>query len=133
MTPVCTLKYRRFALRAMLPVITLRPICALPSPPSRQQAMPPVVNVLEEDRATEIGNMYKHFGKGRACGFGDILADRQTDGRTTHHNTSQPLARAKCPAGSDEVILDRNQGNSRITELNTRRSVPYNRRTISPL
>ena len=42
------------------------------------------------------------FGKDRACGSGDILADRQTDRQTdtqahryTHHNTSQPLPRAK--------------------------------------
>jgi len=30
----------------------------------------------EEDRATDIGNMYKKYGKDRACGSGDILADR---------------------------------------------------------
>ena len=34
----------------------------------------------------------------RACGSGDNLADRQTDRHTdrhSHHNTSQPLPRAK--------------------------------------
>jgi len=48
----------------------------------------------EEYRATAIGNMHKKFGKDRACGSGDILSDRHTD-RRTHHNTSQPLSRAK--------------------------------------
>jgi len=35
----------------------------------------------EEDRCTPIGNMDMHrkIGKDRACGFGDILADRQSD------------------------------------------------------
>jgi len=36
----------------------------------------------EEDRATDIGNMLKKFSKDRACGSGDILADRQTDTQT---------------------------------------------------
>jgi len=60
--------------------------------------MQPIVNMLEEDRATDIGNMHKKFGKDRTCGSGDILADRQTDRHTdrhTHYNTSQPLLRAK--------------------------------------
>ena len=38
------------------------------------------------------------FGKDRACDVAEILADRQTDRQTdkhTHHNTSQPLPRAK--------------------------------------
>jgi len=34
-----------------------------------------------EDRATDTGNMHK-TGKDRACGSGDILADRRTDGQT---------------------------------------------------
>jgi len=36
--------------------------------------MRPIVNVSEEDRGTDAGNMHKN----RACGPGDILADRQT-------------------------------------------------------
>jgi len=32
----------------------------------------------EEDRATDIGNMHKKFGKDCACGSGDILMDTQT-------------------------------------------------------
>ena len=44
--------------------------------------MRPIVNMPEEDRATDIGNMYKNFGKVRACGSGDILADRETDRQT---------------------------------------------------
>jgi len=53
--------------------------------------MRPIVNVPEEDRATDIGNIHRHFGKDRACGSGDILADRQTD-RQTH--SSQYFATA---------------------------------------
>jgi len=47
----------------------------------------------EGDQATDIGNMHKNLVK-IARGLGDILADRQTD-RRTHHNTLQPLSRAK--------------------------------------
>jgi len=36
----------------------------------------------EEDRATAIGNKHKTFSKDRACGSGDMLADRQTDAQT---------------------------------------------------
>jgi len=44
--------------------------------------MRPIVNVPKGDRAIDTGNMYKKFDKDRACGSGDILADRQTDTRT---------------------------------------------------
>jgi len=44
--------------------------------------MRPIVNMPEEDRATDIGNMHKKFGKDRMPGSGDILADRQTDRQT---------------------------------------------------
>lgn len=37
-----------------------------------------IANTTEEDRATVISNMHKMFGKVRACGSVDILADRQT-------------------------------------------------------
>jgi len=60
--------------------------------------MRPIVNMPEEDRATDIGNMHKKFGKDRMPGSGDILADRQTDRQTdrhTYHNSSQPLPRTK--------------------------------------
>jgi len=40
------------------------------------------VTLPDEDRATDIGNMHKKFGKDRACGSGDILLDRQTDTQT---------------------------------------------------
>jgi len=54
--------------------------------------MRPIVNVLEEDRATAIGNMHKNLiAKDRAWGPGDILSDRQTQ-RQTH--TSQYFATA---------------------------------------
>jgi len=36
----------------------------------------------EEDHATAIDNIYKKFGKDRACCSGDILVDRQTDTQT---------------------------------------------------
>jgi len=65
--------------------------------------MRPIVNMSEKDRATDTGNMRKKFGKDRACGSGDILADRQTQRQTdihTHHNTSQPLPRAKYQRGN---------------------------------
>jgi len=44
--------------------------------------MRPIINMPEEDRDTDIGNMHKKFGKDHACGSGDILADRQTDTQT---------------------------------------------------
>jgi len=77
--------------------------CALPSPfladngfsmgpdngfsmgkktPSRRQAMRPIVNMPEEDRATDISNMHKNLVKIARC-FGDISrTDRQTDTQT---------------------------------------------------
>ena len=60
--------------------------------------MRPIVNLPEHDRAADMGNMHKKFGKYRACSSGDIVSDRQTDRHTdrrTHHNTSQPLPLAK--------------------------------------
>jgi len=43
-----------------------------------------------------IGNMHKKIGKDRSCGSEDILTHRQTHTyRRSHHNTSQPLPRAK--------------------------------------
>jgi len=63
----------------------LLPRCALPSTfsadnafsvgkktPSRRYAMRPIVNMLEEDRATDTRNMHKKFGTDGACGSGDI-------------------------------------------------------------
>jgi len=47
------------------------------------QAMRPIVNIPEKDRATDIANMHKRFGKDRACGSEDILSDRETH-RQTH-------------------------------------------------
>ena len=58
--------------------------------------MRPVVNVPEEDRARDIGNMHEKFGKDRACVSGDILADRQT-----HRQTYSSQYFATAPA--DEV------------------------------
>jgi len=43
--------------------------------------MRPIVN-MPEDQTTDIGNMHKKFGKDRACGSGDIVADGQTDRQT---------------------------------------------------
>ena len=40
------------------------------------------VTLPEEDRAMAISNMHRKNGKDRACGSGDILADRQTDRQT---------------------------------------------------
>jgi len=55
--------------------------------------MRPIVN-MSEDRATDIGNMHKKFGKDCLCGSGDIVVDRQADTHT-HHNTLQPLSQVK--------------------------------------
>jgi len=54
----------------------------------------PIINVPEEDRATDIGNMHKKFGKGHACGSRDILADSQT-----HRQTYSSQYFATAPAG----------------------------------
>jgi len=62
--------------------------------------MRPLVNVTEEDRGTDTGCMHKN-GKDRACGSGDILADRQTH-RQTHRQTYSSQYFATAPAG--EVI-----------------------------
>jgi len=59
------------------------------------------VTLPEEDRATDIGNRHRQTRRDRACGSGDILADRQTNTYTerhTHHNTSLPLPRSKLRA-----------------------------------
>jgi len=56
--------------------------------------MRPIVNVPEEDRATDIGNMHEKFGNGRACESGGMLADGETHRQTY---SSQYLATA--PAG----------------------------------
>jgi len=41
-----------------------------------------MVNMLEEDQATDNDNMHKKFGKDHACGSKDILADKQTHRQT---------------------------------------------------
>ena len=60
--------------------------------------MRPIVNVPEEDRATDMGNIHKKLGKDRACGSVDILSDRQTD----THTQTYSLQYFAAPAG--EVI-----------------------------
>jgi len=45
--------------------------------------MRPIVNMSEEDRATDTGNMHKNLVKiARVHGSGDILAGGQTDRQT---------------------------------------------------
>jgi len=61
--------------------------------------MRPIVNMPEEDQATDICIMHKKFGKCRACGCGGILADRQT-----HRQTYSSQYFATAAAG--EVISD---------------------------
>jgi len=58
----------------------------------------PIINMLEEDRATNTGNMHKKFGKDCmcGCGSGNILTERQTDMHTQTYS-SQYLTTA--PAG----------------------------------
>jgi len=41
-----------------------------------------LVTLPEEDRATAIDNMLRKIGEDRASGYGDILADKQTDKHT---------------------------------------------------
>jgi len=41
--------------------------------------MQPIINMLEEDQTTDMGNMHKKIDKDRVRGSGDILADRQTN------------------------------------------------------
>jgi len=56
------------------------------------------VTLPEEDRATAIGNMNKKLGKDRACGSGNMLAERQTDTHArarAHYNILPPLLPAK--------------------------------------
>jgi len=43
------------------------------------------VTLLEDVRATTIGNMHNKFGKDHACGSGNILKDRQTHKQTHTH------------------------------------------------
>jgi len=59
--------------------------------------MRPVVNMPEEDRATDIATCIQN-GKDRERGSGDILADRQTDRQT---NSSQYFATT--PAGKVNI------------------------------
>lgn len=41
--------------------------------------MQPIFNMPEEDQATDMGNMYKKFGKDRACSSRDMVLDRKTE------------------------------------------------------
>jgi len=58
--------------------------------------MRPIVNMTEEDRATDTGNVHKKFGQDHARGSGDILTDRQTD---THRQTYLSQYFATVPEG----------------------------------
>ena len=66
--------------------------------------MRPVVNMPEEDQSTDIGNMHKNFVKDRACGSGEILADRQTD-RHIHRQTYSSQYFATAPAGEVKIFV----------------------------
>jgi len=57
----------------------------------------PIVNMPEEDRATDIGNMHKKLAKiARVVPEISLRTDRHTDtDRHTQNNISQPLPRAK--------------------------------------
>jgi len=60
--------------------------------------MQPIINMPEENRASDIGNMHKTFGKDHECASRDILADRQT-----HRQIYSSQYFATAPAG--EVIM----------------------------
>ena len=61
--------------------------------------MQPIINMLEDDRATTGTKI----GKDRACGSGDILADRHTD-RQTHRQTYSSQYFATAPAGKVTIF-----------------------------
>jgi len=62
------------------------------------------VTLPEEERATAIGNILKN-GKDRACGSGDMLADRQTDSQTHRHTQTCSLQYfATAPAGDVKIM-----------------------------
>jgi len=44
--------------------------------------MQPIINVLEDDRTTDMGIMHEKIDKDRMSGSGDFLADRHTDRQT---------------------------------------------------
>jgi len=58
----------------------------------------PIVNMSEEDRATDMGSMHKKIGKDRACDSGDIIADRQT-----HRQTYSSQYFATAPEGELKI------------------------------
>jgi len=58
----------------------------------------PIVNMPEDDQATDVGNMPKKFRNDCACGSGDILAHRQT-----HRQAYSSQYFAAAPTG--EVIM----------------------------
>jgi len=66
--------------------------------------MQPIVNVPQEDRATDIGNMHKKIGKDRGCGSGDILPDTQID-RHTHTCTHTDMLRSRSSRYGPEYII----------------------------
>jgi len=59
--------------------------------------------IMEEDRAMDIRNTHKKFGKDRACGSGDILADGQTD-RQTYRQTYSSQYFATAPTGEIKML-----------------------------
>ena len=72
--------------------------------PSRRYAIRPIINMLQEDRATDRGNVQK-IGKYRMCGSGDILVDRQT-----YRQTYSPIYFATAPTGEVKIFVGRVMG-----------------------
>ena len=58
----------------------------------------------EEDRATAINNMHKN-GKDRACGSGDMLADRQTRRHIDRHTRTRSLQYFATALAGEVVIF----------------------------
>jgi len=73
--------------------------------PSRRQVMWPIVNMPDEDRATDIGNMHKEFGKDYARSSGDI---RQTDRQTDRHRQTDRQTRHTDPQTDILITILRN-------------------------
>ena len=66
-----------------------------------------IINLPAEDRTTDIGNVHKKFGNGRARGSVDILSDRHADRQTPRQTySSQYFATAPaCEVNKVEYSL----------------------------
>ena len=71
--------------------------------------MRPIVNMPEEDRATDIGNKHNKIGKDRASGSGDIRSDRETD-----RQTDRQTLRYRQTDALITILRNRSRGRSKM-------------------